>query len=276
MKVPWVHSFADLRSIGITTSPEQQRVVEEGGMVLCIARLPDYEFCDCGTDHGFAATDQHGRPVMVPYVFKASSPWSTYGMPWKAETETIAAVCESNDPDWRLFPSYVGESHTEVVDPYWMGGELQITRVWQGIPLVDPITTSYAEMLIAGFRSWVATSAYEEMREMFYIERAFQDGAIDWDPDDPDDEEAMKYWTLRKSLAERGFIVESEGSDDWADGRPLEFDPIEHHVLNPEVIGLWNDLVRQSQRGAFAVLDTLPPEKKSLFLYNERELEPWY
>jgi hypothetical protein len=274
--VPWVHSFADLASIGIRTSQAQQQVVEEGGMVLCIARLPDYEICDCGADHGFAVEDEHGRPVMVPFVFKASSPWSVYGMPWKAETETIASVCEGNDPDWRLFPSYVGESHTEVVEPYWVGGELQIVRVWQGIPLTDPLTTAYAEQLIAGFRSWVAESAYEEMREMYFTERAFQDGAIDWDIDDLDDEDATKYRTLRAGLLERGFIIEDPDTGVWGDGQPVIFGPVEHHIENPASLALWRDLVRQSQRGAFAVLDTLPPEKKSLFVYNEKELEPWY
>lgn len=274
--IPWVHNIMDLRSIGVPVTPAQERVLEEGGQVLAIARLPSYEMCDCGDDHGTAVMDSSGQPMMVPYVFKASPPLSTYGMPWKGETETIASVLEGQDPDWRLFPSYVGDDHTTVVEPYWESGECKVVRVWTGIPLVDEHDQALATLLINGFRSNVYDSAYDEMREMYYIERAFQDGVVEWDIDDQDDQEALNYRTLRASLVERGYIIEDDESGQWLDGRPLQLDPIEHHVLDPEARALWRALVRQSRSGAYKVLDATLPDRRSQFLYSERFTEPWY
>jgi hypothetical protein len=274
-QVPWLHTYEDLRGIGVNVSEEQRFTVENGGLVLSLGRLPAIQECGCGDDHGFAMSDGEGRSMMMPMVFKASNPFDSFDPGWKTkDTHSIAYHLEEEGGHyWRLFPSYTGVEHTTVRDVMY-DERLESLRVWSGVPLVDPADAALAQDLVIGYRSWLNASVYEEMQNFFWYESEMANGYGEIDLDDEEDENAQSYWALRKDMAKGGFIIELANGD-WYPGRPIAFDPLEQHISAP-ALSLWRKVLHQSRYGATTVLNSLPPDKQSIFTYHEQEIEPWY
>lgn len=277
MTIPWVHSYSDLRSVGVRVSEQQQFVAENGGRVLIVQRLPAVDICGCGQDHGSPQVMPNGEPMMIPATFAAIDPNDGYSAGWNIKArETVAEALEANMGQvWRSFPSYIGVADTQALEEYYEE-EPRPVRLWTGLPLMTDAEIALGDAIVAGFTTCIATSPYLAMRELLQMEFA----AMEWgefELDDPDEEGAQQYRDLRSALIKDGYVVDASTEDnplDWGPGLPLEFPPIERFV-SPEGLALWRTLLLQSQHGFQAVLGAIPADRQQSFLYHEIESEPW-
>jgi len=116
----WDARIASLEALGETFSPDELRVLEEGGEVLHLHPLefPEYEVANW-------YTNEDGSAVLVPEYISTYGPSARanpmWGVPESGVTlaEWMDSQTHGGRPAWTEYPAYVGLLHDNVEEIYW-------------------------------------------------------------------------------------------------------------------------------------------------------------
>lgn len=299
MTLGWTYGSIEFEMLRIGVSQEQLRIVEEGGEVLMITGLPAPEAAAwIDGFEGETATDATGETVMVAGIFEAKALSTVYAGDWA--TSTVISLAEhfedSAGPDWRRWPTYLGLwTNLSYDETYYAEEEPQAFRVWSGIP-IDESNRLLAYELVDAQTRMLNASEYYDLVALLQMDTRLNEG--DWfDVDDENDEDGAAYTQVVTHLVQVGILAMNPPAPaeeiakyeqrflmpfprqitNWSSGpNGLTFDPISEHSTNPAVHQLWADLRRSSRINALRASRVVLPQHRSVYVYSERDYEPWF
>lgn len=232
----WDYGFSELMAAGIDVDREQQRVVEEGGLVLTFHPLLLWaERYPYGAPKRHFV-DQDDEDIVIPVLFEAE--------PWTDRTVSNIEMVFGSDyarATW-VWPSYLG-SLQEPEFLTMMTGLMydtdDVVRIWDGVP-VDGDDPGLRALELAFFDMFNATGITD------LLEHYDHTAGSDWWPrsegDDPqwetvfagyDDPDIGEWQELYESLRKRD-LVEVDGEM----GEVLPTKPVTDY-LKPQGVGLY-------------------------------------
>lgn len=274
----WDYGFSEVMAAGIDVDREQQRVVEEGGLVLTFHPLllwAERVYPRGGLAPKRHFVDQNDEDIVIPLLFEAE-PWTATNI---ADIENsfgsdYAAACE-------VWPSYIGalkepEFITMVVGPLYDTPD--VTRVWDGFP-VDGDDPGLRALELAFFDMFHATGITD------LLEHYDHTAGSDWWPrsagDDPDwdtvfagydDPDIPDWQSLYEDLRKRGLV--EEGGEM---GEVLPTKPVTDY-LKPQGVGLyelWLDEVVYASRANRARAMRIMDEDHHPLIEEEGLISRW-
>jgi hypothetical protein len=191
------------------------------------------------------------------------------------QQKLVRYLTDEMGPGWATWPSYVGEIQEDMsgAPGIWsMDDRLQVWRFWSGVP-VDVIGMETAVAVVEACQKRMEHSHWEMLeRYASLLEEVGMPPDPKTDPDAHLSEEEVEILDIEDTMRKDGLWEENGPGD----GQVLPYESMDMLLDgHPQALRTWKKLLVTSRASTLRAADSIPPEDRAWYIYNEREYDPW-